>query len=131
MSTDGVGAPGTASASDRYRVPPRPPDDGEAWYAPGILAQRTVHPGVVTTVRDHGGELRYETREPELSATGGRALEQVLVHFEDAELRRPLTREAAEARVATGLSTVSCTKGRIRSELTSTRGGIPHQSSGL
>lgn len=60
-----MGAPGTAeSGSDRgdYRVPPpRPPDDGRAWYAPEILDQRTVHPGVVTTVRERAGRLRYET----------------------------------------------------------------------
>ena len=103
MAVDGVGAPGTRSDSHRYRVPPpRPPDDGEAWYAPGILAQRTVHPGVVTTVREHAGELRYETREPELSAAGGRALEGVLAYFEGAELRRPLTREGARELMASG-----------------------------
>ncbi|MEF8824928.1 MAG: hypothetical protein V5A27_01070 [Halapricum sp.] len=34
---------------------PRPPDDCEAWYALDILAQRTVHPGVVTTVREREG----------------------------------------------------------------------------
>lgn len=70
MTADGVGAPGTAADSDRYGVPPpRPPDDGEAWYAPGTLDQRTVHPGVVTTVRERAGRLRYETRTPELSGT--------------------------------------------------------------
>ena len=101
MSVDGVGAPGTES--DGYTVPPpRPPDDGEAWYAPEILAQRTVHQGVVTTVRERDGELRYETREPELSAAGERALVRIDDHFEGAELRRPLTREGARELMATG-----------------------------
>ena len=61
MSADGVGTPGTGSdsGSERYQVPPpRSPDDGEAWYAPEILAQRTVHPGVVTTLNEGEGELR-------------------------------------------------------------------------
>jgi type IV secretory pathway ATPase VirB11/archaellum biosynthesis ATPase len=100
-----VGAPGTGSDddSDRYRVPPpRPPDDGEAWYAPEILAQRTVHPGVVTTVREREGRFRYETREPELSAGGERALEEVREYFDGAELRRPLTREGARERMEAG-----------------------------
>ena len=89
--------------SDRYPVPPpRPPDDGEAWYAPEILAQETVHPGVVTTVREHEGRLHYETRDPELSGAGERALERVLAHFETAELRRPLTREGARERIRDG-----------------------------
>jgi type IV secretory pathway ATPase VirB11/archaellum biosynthesis ATPase len=101
VSVDGVGAPGTGS--DGYTVPaPRPPDDGEAWYAPGILAQRTVHQGVVTTVREHDGELRYEAREPELPAAGERALVRIDDHFEGAELRRPLTREGARELMATG-----------------------------
>lgn len=34
---------------------PRPLDDGEPWYALDILAQRTVHPGVVTTVCEREG----------------------------------------------------------------------------
>ena len=51
--------------SDGYRVPtPRPPDDGEAWYAPEILAQRSVHPGSVAMVREGDGRLRYGVREP-------------------------------------------------------------------
>jgi len=96
VSIDGVGAPGSESGSDRYPVPaPRPPDDGEAWYAPGIVAQRTVHPDVVTTVRQRDGALRYETREPELSAAGEDALSRIHEHFEGAELGRPLTREGA------------------------------------
>ena len=103
MTVDGVGAPGTESDGEQYRVPPpRPPDDGRTWYAPEILAQRTVHPGVVTTVRECDGELRYETREPELSATGERALDRVLAYFEGAELRRPLTREGARELMASG-----------------------------
>ncbi|PSQ11794.1 secretion system protein [Halobacteriales archaeon QS_5_70_15] len=98
-----MGAPGTESDGEQYRVPPpRPPDDGRTWYAPEILAQRTVHPGVVTTVRECDGELRYETREPELSATGERALDRVLAYFEGAELRRPLTREGARELMASG-----------------------------
>jgi hypothetical protein len=103
VTVDGVGAPGTESDGEQYRVPPpRPPDDGRTWYAPEILAQRTVHPGVVTTVRERDGELRYETREPELSATGERALDRVLAYFEGAELRRPLTREGARELMASG-----------------------------
>jgi len=103
VTVDGVGAPGTATDSGRYGVPPpRPPDDGEAWYAPGILDQRTVHPGVVTTVRERAGRLRYETRTPELSGDGERALARVREHFEGAELRRPLTREGARELMASG-----------------------------
>ena len=87
MSVDGVGAPGTTDSNGYSVPPPRPPDDGEAWYAPEVLAQRSVHPGVVATVRERDGRLRYGVREPALSGAGERALE----HFEEAELRRPLT----------------------------------------
>jgi hypothetical protein len=41
----------------------------------------------VATVRERDGRLRYGVREPALSGAGERALE----HFEEAELRRPLT----------------------------------------
>ena len=40
-------------------------NDAEAWYTPETLARRTVHHGVVATVREHEGERRYETRDPE------------------------------------------------------------------
>ena len=60
MASDGDGCP---------IPPPRPPDDGEAWYAPEILSQETVHPEVVTTVRERDGRLHYGTRTPELSGT--------------------------------------------------------------
>ncbi|MEF8905708.1 MAG: type II/IV secretion system ATPase subunit, partial [Haloarculaceae archaeon] len=71
-------------------------------YAPEILDQRTVHPGVVTTVRERAGQLRYETRAPELSASAERALARIREHFEGAELRRPLTREGARELMASG-----------------------------
>jgi type IV secretory pathway ATPase VirB11/archaellum biosynthesis ATPase len=56
----------------------------------------------VATVRERDGQLRYRTREPALSGAGERALERVLAHFEEAELRRPLTREGARERMREG-----------------------------
>jgi hypothetical protein len=45
---------------------PEPPDSPDAWYAPDVRSQATVHPGVVATVRETGDGFAYEVREPVL-----------------------------------------------------------------
>jgi type IV secretory pathway ATPase VirB11/archaellum biosynthesis ATPase len=84
--------------------PPLPPDDPEAWYASGVQDQRTVHPGVVVTVRSGDVDFAYEVRRPPLSAAGEAALETVLDYFADAHLERPRTREGAAERMTEGFS---------------------------
>ena len=99
--------------------PPCPPGDAAAWYAPSVVAQYTVRPGVVATIRDTrengaseggGGEpaadtrhpFRYETREPALCADGRAAFDRIVDHFDDGQHRRPLTRAGVLERARAG-----------------------------
>jgi len=90
--------------------PPLPPDDHEAWYAPGVHAQYEVHPGVVVTIRERpdettdtgGNPFHYEVREPSLTPGDAAALERVEDYFDDAYIERPRTREGAVERMAAG-----------------------------
>jgi type IV secretory pathway ATPase VirB11/archaellum biosynthesis ATPase len=94
-------------ATDRYPVAaPVPPDDADAWYAPGVVDQREVHPGVVVTLRDAGGTtFDYETREPGLGPQDRAELATVREHFAaSTDQRRPLTREGTRERAASGFS---------------------------
>lgn len=81
---------------------PSPEPPAEGWYAPRVLAQREVHPGVVTTVRDGKEGFVYGTRTPGLTAAGDRALERVDDYLGSAELRRPRTRQGVRERMETG-----------------------------
>ncbi|WP_254546215.1 type II/IV secretion system ATPase subunit [Halomarina pelagica] len=83
--------------------PPRPPDAPDAWYAPDVLRQEEIHPGVVVTVRRAGDEFRYTTREPSLSTNAERALGRVREYFSAASATPPLTREGAVERMAAGV----------------------------
>ena len=82
--------------------PPLPPEDPDAWYAGDVRAQREVHPGVVTTVRETDDGFEYDLREPRLDATDERELAAVRDHFENAQGRSPLTREGTRERAETG-----------------------------
>ncbi|WP_135852010.1 type II/IV secretion system ATPase subunit [Halorussus salinus] len=85
------------------RVPsPKPPDDSDAWYAPEVRSQYELHPGVVATIEETDTGFYYRVREPDLSPAGGDALDAIFDHFADANLARPLTREAAQERMAAG-----------------------------
>ncbi|MFC6836755.1 type II/IV secretion system ATPase subunit [Halomarina ordinaria] len=92
-----------ASDTDRPTVAPPPaPADPDAWYAPTVLRQEAVHPGVVVTVERVEEGFRYRAREPSLSAEGTRALERVQAYFVDASTTPPLTRQGAVERMRTG-----------------------------
>jgi type IV secretory pathway ATPase VirB11/archaellum biosynthesis ATPase len=82
--------------------PPVPPDAPDAWYAPDVHRQESVHPGVVVTIRGDRESFRYEVREPSLPVEGERALARVLSYFAGATVERPLTREGARERMAVG-----------------------------
>jgi len=127
MSSDGL-----ELADDRGETgavpPPLPPDDPEAWYAPDVRAQTEVHPGVVVTIRDSGGNAGgdstagieppdrsggpvgrpteagfvYETREPSLPEHERERLARIESYFADANLERPRTREGAVERMEAG-----------------------------
>ncbi|MEF8800768.1 MAG: type II/IV secretion system ATPase subunit [Halolamina sp.] len=93
------------------RVPaPRPPQDGDAWYAPTTLAQYESTPGVVATVSYDGespadaDRFSYGAREPPLSPSESAALEAVREHFAGTQRRRPLTRQGAVERAESGFS---------------------------
>jgi type IV secretory pathway ATPase VirB11/archaellum biosynthesis ATPase len=95
------------ASPDRHPVPaPLPPDDPDAWYAPDVVAQREVHPGVVTTVRaGEGSTFRYRTRTPSLGPRDEANLAAVRDHFAAAsDRRRPLTREGTVERAEAGFS---------------------------
>jgi len=99
--------PGGARATDRHPVPaPIPPDDPDAWYAPDVVDQREVHPGVVVTIRDDAGTtFGYETREPGLGPRDRAELATVREHFAAATgRRRPLTREGTKERAESGFT---------------------------
>ncbi|MEZ3144958.1 type II/IV secretion system ATPase subunit [Halobaculum sp. MBLA0143] len=96
--------------------PPPPPGDQSAWYAPNVVAQYAVRPGVVATVRDVRDEadadgraeatgrapFRYETREPALCADGRAAFERIAERFDGGTHRRPLTRAGVVERADAG-----------------------------
>ncbi|MDG5778751.1 hypothetical protein QA599_20115 [Haloarculaceae archaeon H-GB1-1] len=53
----------------RHVPAPLPPDDPEAWYAPAVLSQYSVHPDVVVTISRTATGFGYDVRKPQL--TGG------------------------------------------------------------
>jgi type IV secretory pathway ATPase VirB11/archaellum biosynthesis ATPase len=89
--------------ADRAVPAPVPPDDADAWYAPGVRSQYEVHPGVVVTVADGDDGFAYDARTPPLGAADRAALDRVTDYFADAQLARPRTREGTLERVAAGL----------------------------
>ncbi len=89
--------------ADALIVPePEPPDSPDAWYATGIYDHYEIVPGVVATVTDGKNGFAYRVREPSLSARTTADLRVVREHFENAELRRPRTREGAAERFHEG-----------------------------
>jgi len=100
-STLSVG--GGESRTDDGPVPtPRAPDDPDAWYAPDVVAQYEVSPGVVATIRDDGEEFAYAVREPGLGPEDRAAMDRIRDHFTVVNRRRPLTREGTAERAAAG-----------------------------
>jgi type IV secretory pathway ATPase VirB11/archaellum biosynthesis ATPase len=83
---------------------PLPPDDPEAWYAPGVVDQREVHPGVVVTIAEADEGFDYRVREPPLSAGDAEARRTLVDYFDDANLPPPRTREGTVERMAAGFS---------------------------
>jgi len=93
------------SPADDGPVPtPRAPDDPDAWYAPDVVDQYEVSPGVVATIRetDAGDDFRYDVREPSLGPTDRAAMDRIRDHFTVVNRRRPLTREGTAERAAAG-----------------------------
>lgn len=82
--------------------PPLPPDDPEAWYAPDVVDQREIAPGVVATIAEASTGFAYRVREPSLSAACLAAYDRLWEYFADAHLRRPRTREGAVERMEAG-----------------------------
>ncbi|GGL63463.1 type II/IV secretion system ATPase subunit [Halocalculus aciditolerans] len=83
--------------------PPTPPDDPEAWYAPAVVDQHAVHPGVVATIAETPDGFTYDVREPALTAPDRAALDRVDAYFEGVAPERPRTREGTVERAAAGL----------------------------
>jgi len=83
-------------------APPLPPDDPEAWYAPAVVDQREVHPGVVVTLAETRDGFDYRVREPPLSTRGSVARETLGDYFDDANVPPPRTREGAVERMREG-----------------------------
>jgi type IV secretory pathway ATPase VirB11/archaellum biosynthesis ATPase len=83
---------------------PVPPGDGDAWYAPDVVAQYEVSPGVVATVSDAPDDsgFEYAVREPGLGPEDRAAMERIRDHFTVVNRRRPLTREGTAERAAAG-----------------------------
>jgi len=95
------------STADTTVPPPVPPDDGDAWYAPDVVDQYEVRPGIVATVTatpDADTPFHYRVREPVATETDRAALAAVTDHFADANPTRPRTREGTAERVAAGLA---------------------------
>ncbi|MDS0277579.1 type II/IV secretion system ATPase subunit [Halomicroarcula sp. S1AR25-4] len=93
----GVGRQGGTAA-----VPaPVPPDDADAWYAPGVREQDEIYPGVVVTVR-RDDRFQYEVREPVLGPDATEMLTTVKSYFDGANIERPRTREGAVERMDSG-----------------------------
>ena len=84
--------------------PPEPPDSPDAWYAPNVRAQYEIIEGVVATIREAGGEFRYDVREPGLAAADRDELRTVREYFSAGSHRRPLTREGAIERARSGFA---------------------------
>ncbi len=95
MNSGEVHIPSRGDDGQQTIPPPLAPDDPEAWYAGDVQGQYEVHPGVVVTISRVGAEFQYEVRKPALTAGDRRQLDQVLAHFSEARLQRPLTREGA------------------------------------
>ena len=97
---------GSTAGLDGTRVVPAPvpPDDPEAWYAPDVVAQYEVSPGVVATVSETAGDagFEYAVREPGLGPADRAAMERIRDHFTAVNRRRPLTREGTAERAAAG-----------------------------
>jgi len=93
-----------ATERDDGLVPtPRAPGDPGAWYAPSVVAQYEVSPGVVATIRETPSEeFDYSVREPGLGPRDREAMERIRDHFTVVNRRRPLTREGAAERAAAG-----------------------------
>jgi len=85
-------------------APPLPPDDPEAWYAPRVVDQRAVYPGVVVTLAETRDGFDYRVREPPLSARGAAARETLAAYFADARLPPPRTRDGTVDRMREGFS---------------------------
>ncbi|WP_435067573.1 hypothetical protein [Haloplanus sp. C73] len=82
---------------------PRAPGDADAWYAPAVVAQYEVSPGVVATIRETAtDEFDYSVREPGLGPEDRAAMERIRDHFTVVNRRRPLTREGTAERAAAG-----------------------------
>lgn len=94
--------PAEPPSQDVQVPPPKPPDDPEAWYAESVRTQEELHPGVVATIVETDEGFDYRIREPTLSPAGRDALDRVTDYFDDANLARPLTREGASERMASG-----------------------------
>jgi type IV secretory pathway ATPase VirB11/archaellum biosynthesis ATPase len=96
-------AGGDGLRTDDAPVPtPRPPDDPDAWYAPDVVAQYEVSPGVVATVREANDAFAYSVREPGLGPEDRAAMERIRDHFTVVNRRRPLTRQGTAERAAAG-----------------------------
>ena len=95
---------GDGARTDDGPVPtPRAPDDPDAWYAPDVVAQYEVSPGVVATIRETDtDEFDYAIREPGLGPADRAAMARIREHFTVVNRRRPLTREGTAERAAAG-----------------------------
>ena len=95
---------GRDSRTDDGPVPtPRAPGEADAWYAPDVVAQYEVSPGVVATIRDtETDEFAYSIREPGLGPRDRAAMDRIREHFQVVNRRRPLTREGTAERAAAG-----------------------------
>jgi type IV secretory pathway ATPase VirB11/archaellum biosynthesis ATPase len=95
---------GGADRRDESGPVPAPvaPDDPDAWYAPDVVAQYEVSPGVVATIRRDGDAFAYGVREPGLGPRDREAMDRVRDHFTVVNRRRPLTREGTAERAAAG-----------------------------
>ena len=95
---------GDGSSDRDGSVPaPVPPDDPEAWYAPGTRAQYAPSPGVVATIREYDeGRFAYHVREPKRSTADERALRTIREYFSMVPHRRPLTRAGVVERAESG-----------------------------
>ncbi len=85
--------------------PPVAPGKPEAWYAPEVVAQYTIRPGVVATIRrseNTAVPVSYETHEPWLGPAGQAAYDRVTTRFDAGHHRRPLTRTGVIERATTG-----------------------------
>jgi type IV secretory pathway ATPase VirB11/archaellum biosynthesis ATPase len=99
-----VSGPARGRDESGFVPAPLPPDDPEAWYAPAVVDQREIHPGVVVTLAETSTDFEYRTREPSLAAADADALETLADYFADANVPLPRTREGAAERMREGFS---------------------------